>query len=68
MKLIVNGELRELEDGAASTVRALLRHMDLADQPVAVELNRELVPRPKHEATELREGDTLELVTLVGGG
>ena len=39
------------------------------DQPhVAVELNLEVVPRAQHGATVLREGDKLEVVTLVGGG
>jgi thiamine biosynthesis protein ThiS len=35
---------------------------------VAVEVNRELVPRRNFEATQLQEGDHVEIVTLVGGG
>jgi sulfur carrier protein len=35
---------------------------------VAVELNLEVVPRAQHSSTALREGDRLEVVTLVGGG
>jgi thiamine biosynthesis protein ThiS len=35
---------------------------------VAVELNREIVPRDRWIATELREGDQLEIVHFVGGG
>ncbi|MCX5655676.1 MAG: sulfur carrier protein ThiS [Planctomycetota bacterium] len=37
-------------------------------QPVAVEVNRELVPRSQHGARRLAEGDVVEIVTLVGGG
>jgi sulfur carrier protein len=35
---------------------------------VAVELNLDVVPRAKHAETLLRDGDRLEIVTLVGGG
>ena len=36
--------------------------------PCAVEVNRLLVPKRKHEQHQLIEGDTVEIVTLVGGG
>jgi thiazole synthase len=49
-------------------VAALLRHLELRPERVAVELNRELVPRGRHAETPLGEGDELEVVTLVGGG
>lgn len=65
MKLTLNGNPR---DTAAATVRALLEELGLANQAVAVELNREVVPRRAHESTALRDGDVVELVTLVGGG
>ena len=42
--------------------------LGLRGQAVAVELNRRVVRKKDHAQTELREGDTLELVTLVGGG
>jgi sulfur carrier protein len=35
---------------------------------VAVEVNLEVVPRAQHAQTRLRDGDRLEVVTLVGGG
>ena len=66
MKLVVNGQPTELADG--QTVRALLEQLGLADRPVAVEVNRKIVPKRDHETTALAEGDTLEVVTLVGGG
>lgn len=55
-----------LMDG--STVVALLRQLDLADKFVAVEVNRELVPKARHGEHILTEGDRVEIVTLVGGG
>ncbi|MEM7308831.1 MAG: sulfur carrier protein ThiS [Planctomycetota bacterium] len=66
MRVAVNGEPRELADGA--TVAALLAELELAPEKVAVERNRELVRRADHAATALADGDEVEIVTLVGGG
>lgn len=65
VKLMLNGQPRET---AARTVRELVEELGLAGQAVAVELNRDVVPRRRHEDTPLKEGDVLEVVTLVGGG
>lgn len=67
MKLTVNGDSYELDE-PEPTVAALLRHLGFDGRPVAVELNRQLVPKREHAATRLSEGDSLEVVTLVGGG
>lgn len=66
MRLTINGEVREVPDGL--TVRALLEHLELTAGPVAVEVNRNIVPRAEHASRALSEGDVLELVHLVGGG
>jgi len=65
LNLTINGETRQTQ---ATTVRALLAEMGLDKQAVAVELNREVVPKKLHESAGLSDGDQLELVTLVGGG
>jgi sulfur carrier protein len=62
----VNGEAREIEAG--SSVSDLLRDLGVTQPHVAVELNLEVVPRAQHADTPLRDGDRLEVVTLVGGG
>jgi len=64
--LTVNGNPRELGDGA--TVTELLAALNLAEKPVAVEVNREVVPRARHAEHRLADGDRVEIVTLVGGG
>jgi sulfur carrier protein len=51
-----------------TTVAALIDVLGLADRRVAVERNREVVPRAQHSSTVLAAGDRLELVTFVGGG
>ncbi len=63
--LTLNGQTRETD---ARTVRELIEQLGYGQQAVAVEVNRQLVPRKQHEQTELHEGDQIELVTLVGGG
>lgn len=66
MKLIVNETEREAPDGA--TVAGLIELVGLSGSPCAVEVNKELVPKRQHAEHVLREGDRVELVTLVGGG
>lgn len=66
MRILVNGEARECARG--TTVAELLVQLGLAAGQVAVERNRVLVPRARRAEVLLEEGDTIELVTLVGGG
>jgi len=65
-EIVVNGETRTVEPG--TTVAGLIGLLGFADRRVAVERNREVVPRAHHAITELAAGDRLELVTFVGGG
>lgn len=66
MQVLVNGEPREIESGA--TVAQLLERMELADRPLAIERNYEIVARAERARIVLEPGDRLEVVTLVGGG
>lgn len=65
IELEVNGESKKTD---ATTVTALLDELGLAGQAVAVEVNRDVIPKKQHHQTELKTGDQIELVTLVGGG
>ena len=65
MTLTVNGDTIIFSGGV---VASLLDHLDLADKPCAVEINRELVPARDHTVRTLAEGDVVEILTLVGGG
>ena len=67
MTLTVNGEQIELP-GERLTVQALVAERGYAGAACAVEVNRALVPHRDRDARELREGDVVEIVTLVGGG
>jgi thiamine biosynthesis protein ThiS len=66
MKVRVNGAEREVPEGA--TVKDLLGLLALPPGPVAVEVNRDVVPRARHAEHVLHEADRVEVVTLVGGG
>ena len=66
MKLAINGESREFPDGL--TLAALVAQLGMKADRVAVELNLEIVPRDEWKATQLRDGDRLEIVHFVGGG
>lgn len=66
MKILLNGE--ELHFAHAPTVTDLLADQGLAERRVAVEVNRQIVPRSLHASRRLAEGDRVEIVHAIGGG
>jgi thiamine biosynthesis protein ThiS len=66
MKLQINGEEREFQ--GISTLAALVETLGMKADRVAVELNREIVPRDRWGSAPLNDGDRLEIVHFVGGG
>ena len=67
MEIVVNGE--SIAAAPGSTVAALLTQLGMGRQGrVAVELNREVLPRGQYQATTLQSGDRLEIVQAIGGG
>ncbi|MBI1249968.1 MAG: sulfur carrier protein ThiS [Alphaproteobacteria bacterium] len=66
MQLSVNGELKQAAE--AANLRAFLADLGIDPRKVAVERNREIVPRSLFEETLLSDGDQLEIVEFVGGG
>jgi sulfur carrier protein len=65
-RIRLNGEPRAIAPG--TSVDALVRQLGLRPEVVAVELNERLVARDLRVTTVLRDGDRVEVVTLVGGG
>src|SRR5438270_12566926 len=65
-QITVNQEPQSLPEPA--TVAALLDRLGFDSRRVAVEVNCLVVPRARHAEHSLRPGDTVEIVTLVGGG
>lgn len=66
MKIILNGQPNDLP--ADQTVAQLVAAKGLVGRAVAVEINRQIVPRREHDTHTLQDGDEIEIVTLVGGG
>jgi sulfur carrier protein len=66
MQLTINGEVREVPDGLS--LAGLLVHLQLTEGLVAIERNRDVVPRREHASVFARAGDVLEIVQFVGGG
>jgi sulfur carrier protein len=66
MNLILNGEQRDLT--AIGTVSDLLKELGLAAAGVLVEQNGQVVPRSQFTATNLAEGDRIEIIKVVAGG
>ena len=66
MQVTINGEPRDIP--ASLTLTALIEHLGLTDGPVAIERNREIVPRAQHASVHVEAGDVLEIVHFVGGG
>lgn len=66
MKLTVNGKPVEL----AGPTRLLdyLARLGVNPRAVAVEVNARILDRAEFDAAELREGDVVEVVRMVGGG
>jgi thiamine biosynthesis protein ThiS len=64
--VMVNDEPRTCEAGA--TAADLVAALGLGARPIAVEINRAVVPRARLAGHRLEDGDRLEIVTLVGGG
>jgi thiamine biosynthesis protein ThiS len=66
MTLTINGDEQRFE--AAMSLAELIEQLGMKADRVAVEVNREIVPRAQWASTTLRDGDRLEIVHFVGGG
>jgi sulfur carrier protein len=66
VRVRVNGDELRLPRGASVTL--LLDRLKVSTPRVAVERNREILPKSAYASTLLEEGDTFEVVEFVGGG
>jgi sulfur carrier protein len=66
MNILLNGSPHDCADDI--TVTDLLAANGYADRRVAVEINRNIVPRSAHATTRLKDGDQVEIVHAMGGG
>jgi thiamine biosynthesis protein ThiS len=66
ISLTLNGEVHATQPG--TTVAGLVGALGLDTAKVAVERNREIVPRSTYDTVMLAAGDALEIVHFIGGG
>ena len=66
MQVRVNGQVQGLAE--AMTVSQLLERLGIKRDGMAVEINREIVPRSRYMERDVKDGDIVEIVTFVGGG
>ena len=64
--LHINGQMRQFP--AVTNLVEVLENLELVDKRIAVERNGEIVPKSRHAATLINDGDRLEIVVAVGGG
>ena len=69
MKIKVNGEEKKLElDQEKVLISTVLKHMGYKSNTIVVELNNLIINSMKWEKVKLKDGDNLEIVSIVGGG
>lgn len=68
MKLQINGEEKTFDSPHPFTLATMVESLGMKPDRVAIELNRDIVPRDRWAETTLNDGDELELVHFVGGG
>lgn len=66
MEITVNGTARPLSEPL--TLAQLLDQLGLTGKRLAVEVNRDIVPRGEHATHALRDGDRVEIIHAIGGG
>ncbi|MGB5406729.1 MAG: sulfur carrier protein ThiS [Thiogranum sp.] len=66
MELIINGKAEQLPEGTSAA--QLIERLGLTNERLAMEVNREIVPRSSFEAHILKAGDQIEIVRAIGGG
>jgi len=66
MTIVINGESQDIPDGL--TVAALLDHIGMRAERVAIEYNRDILPRTRWGETQVQPRDSFEIVQFVGGG
>lgn len=62
----INGKKQSISEGISLT--SLLKLLDIDPRQVAVEYNREIIDRKKFDSVCMKESDSLEIITFVGGG
>jgi sulfur carrier protein len=66
MELVINGKIEELPDSLSAA--QLIERLGLQNERLAMEVNREIVPRSSFDRHYFSPGDRIEIVRAIGGG
>jgi thiamine biosynthesis protein ThiS len=66
MNIYLNGEARQVPDNCSAA--QLVEELGLGGKRIAMEVNREIVPRSSYADTPLQVDDKVEIVHAIGGG
>lgn len=66
MKITVNGKEVELKN--SKTISDFIIERNVTGKMYVIEKNLEIIQKEDYSKTELKEGDSIELVGFVGGG
>lgn len=66
MNITLNGENKVVPDNV--TVLGLLQHLNIQPERVAVEQNQNVVRKKDYATAQVKDGDSVEIVSFMGGG
>ena len=66
MHITINGSQENYPTDTA--VSQLLNQLNLQDKRIALEINKEIIPRSEYDQHILNDGDIVEIIHAIGGG
>lgn len=66
MNIQLNGQIQTIEAG--THLNTLIEQLNLTGKRLAVEINREIIPKSEHAKYQIQQGDNIEIVYAIGGG
>jgi sulfur carrier protein len=66
MNILLNGKTRCIDN--ETHLNQLIEQLSLTGKRLAVEINREIIPKSAHEQYKIQAGDNIEIIHAIGGG
>jgi sulfur carrier protein len=67
MKLQINGAEHDIAE-SVSTLSRLFSYLNLSSEGYMVELNGEIILKERFASSQIKLGDTIEIMQFIGGG
>ena len=66
MNILLNGETKQIDNQLL--LSQLIEQLGISGKRLAVEINKEIIPKSEHAKYVINEGDRIEIVHAIGGG